>query len=415
MNALRKLVILFGIIPVFLIACGGGGGGGGGGGSDSVCGDDVCDTDEFCYTCVQDCGACPEIKSMDASGDSITKAFDADDDACVYDDQEGLNWATGDTHGIDYCDYGPDNVLSHAEMLECINGADISLPAENSAESGAKMRTDFVDQATSINAFLSTAPAPRYTTVFLGHNDICSGDIDKISGDLCGGNTDKNPNDYCRTTAAAFEREFRKGLDILITVPDLTIGVASLVRTSQLCNHVDKDACFFFFDFTCGELWGYAANLGAAIEEFEDALDSGICGSLTEDCSDERIIDAYNTSKTYHDILETVTAEYAAISEGDQSNIVNIGGEDVGGATKAVGAFLTFSDLPWVYKFTEDQLSCCDCFHPSEAGQEALSFGLFDGITCDTSDPCCLETGDPLTDALCGQIDTSGTYYPGFF
>jgi len=408
MSALKRLVILFGVIPVFLVACGGGGGGGGGD-SDSVCGDLVCETDEFCYTCPQDCGACPVIESMDASGDSITKAFDAgDSDNCVFDDQEELNWATGDTHGTDYCDYGPDDVLSHAEMIECINDADIVINYPNSAESGAKMRTDFVDQATDIESFLSVAPAPRYTTVLMGHNDICSGDLDKVSGDLCDGNTDKNPNDYCRTTAAAFEREFRKGLDILITIPDVTIGVASLARVSQLCNHLDKETCIIdLLSISCEDLWEASGAIGD--------LDADICGSLTIDCSNERIIDAYNTAKTYHDILRDVTVEYKAVAEGDPSNIVNIGGEDVGGATKAVGVVLAFSDVPWVFKFTSDDISCCDCFHPSEAGQEALSFGLFDGLTCDDSYACCLESGDPLTDALCGQTDTSGTYYPGFF
>ena len=354
---------------------------------------------EFCYACAQDCPTCPVVESMDAAGDSISKAVNADEGDCGTADQEWLNWATSDTHGADYCGDGGDGVYSHAEMIECFMGHDIDISFPNSAQSGALMLLDFVNQAVSIEAFLSTAPAPRYATVFLGHNDVCSGTIDKISGDQCNGNIDRNPNDYCRTTAEAFEREFRKGLDILIEIPDARIGIASLVRVSQLCNHENMQSCYIIIPLPCSTIWG----LG------------DICSSLTSDCSDERIIDAYNTAQTYRDILQTVTAEYAAISEGDPSNIVNIGGEVVGGTTKSAGVRLVFSDLPWVYKFSGDQISCCDCFHPSIAGQDVLSMGLFEGLNCSDTDICCLETGHPLTDALCSQEDRSGTYYPGFF
>jgi hypothetical protein len=343
---------------------------------------------------------------MDAAGDSITKAFDADQGNCTYDDQEWLNWATSDTHGIDFCSDGGDGVFSHAEMLECFNGMDISVPYPNAAESGAQMLKDFVAQAIMIQDYLANAPAPRYATVFLGHNDICGGTIDKVQA-VCDWGDDQDPNNYCRTTPEAFEREFRKGLDILIVVPDLTIGVASLVRVSQLCNHAENDACGLFFDVTCQQAWTAAVTLAR--------FESGICGSLTFDCSDERIVDAYTTAQAYHEILARVTAEYAAIPVGDSSDMVTIGGQTVGGAPKAAGVTIVFSDTPWVYTFSSEQLSCCDCFHPSILGQDTLARLLFQGLNCSAFDPCIQDIGDPLTDALGGTPDTSGTYYPGFF
>ncbi len=335
---------------------------------------------------------------MDAAGDSMTKAYNADPDNCTYDDQEWLNWATSDTHGIDYCSDGGDGVFSHAEMLECFGGTDIEVASPNAAMSGAQMLKDFVAQAINIQDFLYSASAPRYATVLLGHNDVCGGTVDKYQVD-CDWGDDQDPDNYCRTTPAAFEREFRKGLDILIVVPELTIGVASLVRVSQLCNHGGKQACGLFFGRDCQEAWGTG----------------WMCGSLTYDCSDERVIDAYQTAKAYHEILVRVTAEYAAIPEGDFSDVVTIGGETVGGAPKATGVNLVFSDTPWVYSFVSEQISCCDCFHPSILGQDDIARILFKGINCSPSDPCIADTGDPLTDALGGAPDTSGTHYPGFF
>ena len=98
---------------------------------------------------------------------------------------------------------------------------------------------------------------------------------------------------HCRTTEAAFEREFRKGLDVLITVPELKIGIAAPVRVSQLCNHVNKMNCSLLGG-SCGNLW--SATLGFR--------DTGLCGSITKDCSDEqRLQDGYETAKAYRDIM----------------------------------------------------------------------------------------------------------------
>ena len=140
----------------------------------------------------------------------------------------------------------------------------------------------------------------------MGHNDICSGTIERIQAD-CAEGDDQDPMNHCRTTEAAFEREFRKGLDVLITVPDLKIGIAAPVRVSQLCNHVDKMNCFFLVG-AVGILWEAALGF----------RDTGLCGSITKDCSDEqRLQDGYETAKAYRDIMARVSAEYAALPEGE--------------------------------------------------------------------------------------------------
>lgn len=186
-----------------------------------------------------------------------------------------MNWVTGVT--------SDDGVLSQAERLESRQNAPIQIVSPNSAESGATILTHFVNQARRIKANLSPLPAPRYTTVWLGHNDICGGMIDKVNA-TCPAGSDQDLHNHCWTTPEAFEREFRKGLDILITVPELKIGVASLGRLSQMCNHSTKTSCSpTLGEGPCRTIWQTAPSPN---------LPSGFCGSLTSDCSDERVQDA---------------------------------------------------------------------------------------------------------------------------
>ena len=356
----------------------------------------------------------PHINAMDAAGDSITKGFNAESKVlCGNDDQPSSSWATSDTHGADLCGVGSEGVFSQAERLECRRGTNLIIANPDDAESGAQMLKDFVDQATKIKTFLTAQSGPRYVTVWLGHDDVCAGTLDKTRMD-CPRGGDQDPNNYCRTTPAAFEREFRKGLDLLITVPELKVGVASLVRVSQLCNHEKEDSCVVdpgpLPTPSCGDLWDTISDIGKPF-----GLGHGICGSLTKDCSDQRITDAYETAKAYHDILENVTAEYVNIAVGAPSPTVTIGGQTVGGALKAENVSLAFSNAPWLYKFQYKQISCCDCFHPSRTGQDAIARILFDGVTCSSSDVCCGDSGDTLTQALCTTEDTSGAFVPGLF
>ena len=349
----------------------------------------------------------PRIASIDAIGDSISKAVNAGGAGeCTNLDQERFNWATSITHGSALCRAGEDGVFSQAERIECRQGAMIVNTDPNSAKSGAEMLKDFFAQAQESAALFGTQPpaAPRYVTVEMGHNDICSGTIERIQT-ACAEGDDQDPMNHCRTTEAAFEREFRKGLDELITVPELKIGIAAPVRVTQLCNHKAKTNCSLLGG-SCESLW----------ERFVDIRSTGICGSITIDCSDERRLqDGYETARAYRDIMARVSAEYAALAVGETSEEMEVGGETVGGAAKAAGNSLSFSNASWVYKFTSEQISCCDCFHPSLQGQDGAARILFDGFTCGPTDVCCADTGDIVSAALCTTEDTSGTFHPGLF
>ena len=347
----------------------------------------------------------PRIVSIDAIGDSISKAVNARE-PCTNDDQESFNWATSITEDGAFCSDGGDGVYSQAERIECRRDAMIENANPNTAVSGSEMLKDFAAQAQESASFLGAQPAPRYVTVEMGHNDICSGTIERIQVE-CEEGDDQDPLNHCRTTPAAFEREFRKGLDVLIAVPELKIGISAPVRVSQLCNHAAKENCSILGG-SCGDLWEAVVTLGIRR--------TGLCGSITIDCSDERRLqDGYETARAYRDIMARVSAEYAALPEGETSEEIEVGGEPVGGAVKAAGASLSFSNASWVYKFTSEQISCCDCFHPSFQGQDGAARILFDGFTCGPTDVCCADTGDIVSAALCTAEDTSGTFHPGLF
>jgi hypothetical protein len=348
------------------------------------------------------------IESMDVAGDSICKGFNGPGRfPCPFADRESFNWATSLTHRDDLCAAGAEGVMSHAERLECARGSKVVAAFPNHAASGADMLHDFVNQAGLARQFLVGQPAPRYLPVLLGHNDLCGGEIVKHLGS-CPGGADQDPDNHCRTRPAAFERELRKGLDVLITVPDTRIGVAAIVRVSQLCTLGAKRTCVGVDD--CRSLWK-----AVAYSAWIFGRANGICGSLTVSCSPARIRGAYRTAKAYRDVLERVADEYARLAPGESSPVVSIAGQTVGGATKASGTTIAYSDAPWRYKFTSALLNCCDCYHPSPAGQNTLSRILFDGLTCSAADPCCRDTGDDLLDGQCAATDTDGTFYPGMF
>ncbi|MGI8641179.1 MAG: SGNH/GDSL hydrolase family protein [Pyrinomonadaceae bacterium] len=335
------------------------------------------------------------IQAIDVAGDSISKGVNAGGAPCANADQEQYNWITGDTHGVNFCSAGSENVYSVLERLECDYQTNIFTALPNHAASGARMLSDFLAQAGNIKTYLNSQPAPRMAAVFLGHNDNCSGTITKTNASCS--NSDLDPNNYCRTKNDAFEREFRKGLEVLMSIPNTRIAVAAPVRVSQLCNFQNKANCQA--PISCQVLW---SNVN-------------ICGSLTQDCSPARIADTYKTMKAYRDILKNVTAEYAAIADGGTSRVVTIGGEIIGGGIKASGAAFIYSDAAWRYRFNADQLSCCDCFHPSAIGQDKLAQIMKNGLTCSPIQPCCRDTGDPLVDGKCSRRELKRISYNGLF
>ncbi len=334
------------------------------------------------------------VDSTSVAGDSISRGFDADTSSCNYGDNVSRNWASGDNHGSNYCAPGGDGTFSVAERLECSKGGDITV--FNNAASGAEMVDDFFNQASAIRSNLASAPAPSLINVLLGHNDACTSETNR-SGNSCGGDSD--PSNYCRTTNVAFEREFRRGMDELIQVPSARVAVFATIRVSQLCNFESKSGCGISFGLPCDVIWGLGSIIG-------NIFGSGICSSLTSDCSNQRQIDMYQTLVGYNEILERVTSEYAAIP---------VGGVSTTGALKAANVEIRYFDGTFYYKFESNDVSCCDCFHPSDQAQSLLSAFAWDGLECGPNVHCCGQTFDDLQAARCDVVDTQSTYEGGFW
>ncbi|MFM8410417.1 MAG: SGNH/GDSL hydrolase family protein [Alphaproteobacteria bacterium] len=332
--------------------------------------------------------------SISVSGDSISRAFNANTGSCNYGDNPGRAWMTGKDHGSNWCQAGGDGTFSHAERLECAKGSAVTI--YNDSMSGATMLSEFRSQSTSIRQNLSGASGPRYVAVLMGHNDACTNTVDR-TGNSCGG--DRDPNNYCRTTKAAFEREFRAGLDQLIRIPSARILVLATIRISQLCNLSSKSSCGLGLGLSCNSLW---RTLGAVNGVFGT---NGVCLSLTDDCSDQRRIDMYNTLVGYNEVLERVSAEYAAIPAG---------GTSAGGATKASDVVLRYREGTFDVKLSNSDLSCCDCFHPSDQGHQKLARFAWDGFQCSDASPCCATSGVTVADAACSATDAQ-TFHPGGF
>src|SRR5438094_2331660 len=322
--------------------------------------------------------------SISVSGDSISRGYDANTGSCNYGDNVSRSWATGDDHGTSFCSAGPTGTYSHAERLECAAGGNIT--NFHDARAGATRLGDFATEATTIKMNLSSSLAPRYVPVFMGHNDACSHTTSR-TGNSCSGDSD--PNNYCRPNNAAFEREFRRGLNQLIQIPSVRVAVLALVRISELCNFTAKSSCGAGLGAHCSSVWGTF----------------NICESLTTDCSDQRRIDMYNTLVGYNEVLERVTGEYAAIPTG---------GLSATGAVKAPDVQLKFGIGSFNYQFSSADISCCDCFHPADGAHAKLAEFSWNGLQCSPTIPCCAASGDPLTNASCSATDTT-TFYPGGF
>jgi len=354
---------------------------------------------------------------MDGSGDSLSVAYNAVKNgvpntdsgdsgilACPNRAMAGRAWSA--ELDDDICpveDAVDDLVHSFAENVHCASSANIVVA--NHAVSGADMLNDFKSQSDEIQKAILTAPeGRRQVIVFMGHNDICGGTEAKTP--LRCSSTDLDNQNYCRTSTGAYEREFRNGLDSLIQSVNTTISVVAPARVSQLCLVKDLEMCqpalIIGKPNACISAWNTAG---------------GICISLTADCSDERILDTYNFEKLYRDLQLKVVQEYNNIPEGGRSNTYTYNGVTVGGATKSSGVHLVFSDIIWQSQLTNPDISCCDCFHASVAGQQRLANAAFNGAQCTAATPCCSDSGTPINNAKClsgtNGVITDGSVIPG--
>lgn len=333
------------------------------------------------------------IGSIAAIGDSITAAFNAahsEFESCEYRDTPAYNFATNKIGNT---------TVSIAERAIAYKGSGVA--TANFGQDGARM-SHGDDQAQAAKTWLLKQAAPRLVTVFLGHNDICSGTKDKFTS--CE-SANRDPNNYCRTSTFAYEQQMRQMLDVLVTIPDSQILIIHPIRVSQLCNFRDEKV----FDtplisISCGDLWD------APMDIFGQ---DGVCPSLT-DCTVDRIADAYTTWLAYREIANKLINEYNLFIAGDTIPTDSTYG--TGNVVRAINVTLLTTDVIGNSKFRYNdafgnpQLSVCECFHPSKYGQNLLANSLWQGVTCNAKTPCCDDSlGDDFDKGICKNELTGGS------
>jgi len=277
-----------------------------------------------------------------------------------------------------------ESIFSYAEQSRAA-GANLV------AEDGATMLNGFHDQAVSLATFLKKGREPR-AIILIGHGDMCTSETQKSAGSCS--NPDQDPQNYCRTTGQAFEREFRRGLDELVVVNNSEIIVFAPLRYSQICN-------FAQIGHTSESLYGPSRDCQTFWKETTTASGFGPCSSLTTDCSTSRIEDAYNTQLGYFKILESVIQQYNALSGGSKTPSA-VGHS--GGAVVAAGVTVTFRSDLWNYRFQIEDVSSCDCLHPTKLMQQKIANITSNTLQCPGSSSirCC---GDE-SPAVCGGDPT---------
>ena len=330
-------------------------------------------------------------------GDSISRAFNANGDSvydpsCSWGDDLRYSWFSN-TSELGQC--YEHNVYSVTERTLCV-GAN-PLVVANFAWNGADMYTDAYTQAVQAKNWLIGQGTNRLVAILLGGNDICTNN--KNVNEPC-------PNDpsgrldstnYCRPTTATFEKEVRRALDVLVTVPNTHIGVADPPRVSLLCRYESKSVGS---GLECSTIWETATLFGAP----------GVCRSLTEDCSPARIAKANETFVNYRNAIERVVAEYAAVVPGAMIPANATFG--TGNVTKALGVSLKRTEVFGKYLFQAVDISNCDCFHPYKTMQNKLAAWMFTGLQCSATQPCVREVGEDFIDGAGIYWDTT-SYYSG--
>ncbi len=233
-------------------------------------------------------------------------------DAEYYGANVNASWVNG-YYGYWQWLNGYTNVNSHNQRISAIWGT-VGRKNFVNAVGGAAMH-DFPPQA-----MRAVKQKAQYVTVLMGHNDVCQTQAWMIPSD----------EDY--------ERNFRLGMDVLKNglpagATIYVVGIADLKRLWTVAQ--DKQALGIV---NCVRIW---------------SLDRFPCSTVVDPDNtevDRLYIQTRNVA--FNDILRRVTAEYEAAD---------------------THHYYFFSDVLFLYDFTEQEVSDLDCFHPSALGQTNIA------------------------------------------
>ncbi len=250
-------------------------------------------------------------RRLSSTGDSISAGIDVE----YYGQNANASWVNG-YYGFWEWLFGYTNVKSHNQRI--------------TANWGSSGRTNYMDAVSGADMFdfptqtsQAVGQSAYYVTVFMGHNDVCQNTFAEIPSD------------------EVFEAQFRQGMNNLKNgLPNgSTIYVLAIVDIKKLYEVAKDKKALGIVD--CEVLW--ATSL----------LGWFPCGTMLNPLNTEadRL---YTQSRNiaFNNILEQVTAEFNA---NDSHH------------------YYYYTNMPFVYQFTEGDVSSLDCFHPSGQGQKTLS------------------------------------------
>lgn len=259
---------------------------------------------------------------LSSTGDSITEAINAEefDPFNVENPNHWASWVNG-YHGFWEWLFGRTDVNSHNQRITSSFGSEGRQNHLN-ARSGANAR-DLSGQAAA-----TVAQQATYTTLFMGHNDVCGADFSDIPTD------------------AEFEADVRLALDQYVAgLPNgatiYIVGLVDIYKLWQIGTELDSLGII-----PCQIIW--ATTL----------LDLFPCGTMLDPLNseaDRQFTRGRNIA--FNQILESLAAEYDA---SDPHHHYFYTGE-------------VFES-----QITPEQVSGFDCFHPSAQGQMDLAEGTWD-------------------------------------
>ena len=259
---------------------------------------------------------------LSSTGDSITEAVNAEefDPFDLANANPWASWANG-YYGYWEWLFGRTDVQSHNQRI--------------TAAFGDAGRTNFLNAVAGANAVdlagqaaATVAQQATYTTMLMGHNDVCGDDFSDIPTD------------------AEFEADVRAALDQYVAgLPTgatvYIVGMADIYGLWALGDQMDALGIL-----PCELLWATALF--------------GIfpCATMLSPANSEadRLF-TRSRNIAFNDILRSLALEYEA--------------------TDPQHHYL-YTSRVFETAFTPSQISDFDCFHPSAEGQQALSAGLWE-------------------------------------
>ena len=254
-------------------------------------------------------------KHLYSTGDSITRAFDANLPA----DNLNLSWVNG-YFGFWENLFGLPDIKAHNQRIDA-NWGTSGRTNVIAAQNGARV-DDLVAQASG-----AAGRDVTYATVMLGGNDVCRDTIADLPTD------------------AQFEADFTAGMDTLLEnmADGSTVQVVAIPDVKRLYDiGIDKTALGIT---DCATLWQLTV-LGFP------------CGSMLSPSNTEADrLYVRQRNIGYNAILASVTAQKAA---------------------QHPKKFISYTDVTFTYPFQAGDISNIDCFHPSTSGERLIAKGTWD-------------------------------------